>query len=228
MPALSEAREIFRLQCEGRSGTLFRETRAMTKEPYSLRLAVAEDIPALLVHGAREIQENGKHGIIFAPYEPEAPKPITDERIAQTAKAFAFTLSDPFWQRTWLLLYHSQNIPLASAAPAVIVGSLTLYGARLPSELHRCMLGMGIEHEHRAKGLGRWMLESAISWAKSQAELSWIDLGVFSGNVHAQKLYERLGFVVTGQREDAFRVMGQKITDISMSLALRSSTDRER
>ncbi len=177
-------------------------------------MAVPEDIDALLHHGAREIAENGRDGVIFAPYEPESPKPITDERRGQIKKAFELSLSEPYWQRGWILLH----TPVG--AEPEIVGSLTLYGARLPSELHRSMLGMGIEHAHRGQGLGSWMLETAIVWAKSQTILSWIDLGVFSANSHARHMYLKFGFVVVGEREDAFRVLGQKITDISMSLLL--------
>jgi RimJ/RimL family protein N-acetyltransferase len=194
----------------------------MPNNVYTIREATVADIELLLEHNAREIAENGMDGVIFAPYEPEAPKPITDERRAQIRKAMELRLDEPFWQRAWLIVDTAGVANTASnQASERVVGSATLYGARLSSELHRCTLGMGIERPQRSRGLGRQLLDTAIVWAKAQPQLHWMDLGVFAGNTIACKLYERAGFVRTGQREDAFRVLGTSVTDISMSLALR-------
>jgi RimJ/RimL family protein N-acetyltransferase len=64
-------------------------------------------------------------------------------------------------------------------------------------------------------------METAIAWARGEARLSYIDLGVFVGNDRARRLYERMGFVEQWIRRDAFRVEGVVIDDIQMTLALR-------
>jgi ribosomal protein S18 acetylase RimI-like enzyme len=60
-----------------------------------------------------------------------------------------------------------------------------------------------------------------VAWARSEAKLLWIDLGVFATNTPARKLYTRMGFVELGFRRDAFRVLeGVPIDDVQMTLKL--------
>jgi len=68
----------------------------------------------------------------------------------------------------------------------------------------------------------RRLLEATVAWARSEAGLSFIDLGVFSGNAPARRHYERMGFVVIGERPDAFRLdAGPVIDDVQTVLRLR-------
>ena len=80
---------------------------------------------------------------------------------------------------------------------------------------------MGIDADYRCKGYGSKLLRFAIDWALNHSELSWLDLGVFTTNHAAATLYERHGFKKTGEIQDLFRVHGQQISDIQMSLDLR-------
>lgn len=185
----------------------------MLPDDYSLGLATDADIEALHEHLARETRDNGDGGLFFSPYDPdEPPRPLTPERRDATASAFARALTEPLWQRTWVLRHR--------ASGSRVLGSLSLYGGRLPSELHRASLGMGIEPEHRERRCGSAMVEHAVRWAREQSPLRWIDLGVFSMNARARALYKRVGFVEVSERRDAFRVRGVSITDISMTLSL--------
>jgi RimJ/RimL family protein N-acetyltransferase len=87
--------------------------------------------------------------------------------------------------------------------------------------MHRATLGMGILRAFTGKGHGRRLLEDLVRWARHDAGLAWIDLGVFSGNAPARKLYERMGFVPLGVREDAFRLDGgPSVDDVLMVLRL--------
>jgi putative acetyltransferase len=100
-----------------------------------------------------------------------------------------------------------------------IVGHLDLHGGRLASEFHRAMLGMGVERGSRGKGHGRALLAAAIEWARD-AELAWLDLGVFAHNHRARALYAAAGFVEVGITRDRFRVDDVAIDDVAMALAL--------
>lgn len=180
---------------------------------YTLRLATADDVRALTDHWTREVLDNGDDGVFFSPYEPdEDARPATPDRIEAIARAYARPLSEPHWQRTWLLRHQEHG--------ARVLGSLSLYGGRLLSELHRAGLGMGIEPEHRGKRIGTAMVHTAIEWARAQESLAWIDLGVFAMNARARALYKRFGFTEVGERRDAFRVRGVSITDVNMTLSL--------
>lgn len=186
----------------------------MNAAEYSIVVATAKDVRALAEHWQREVVDNGRDGLWFSPYDPdEDAKPITDDRIAQITAAIARPLSEPMWQRVWTLRHRDQ--------PEVVLGSLSLHGGRITSELHRCSLGMGIEPEHRGQRNGTAMVETAIEWARSITQLAWIDLGVFEGNRRARALYERAGFATVAERPDAFRVRDVRITDVTMTLDLR-------
>jgi ribosomal protein S18 acetylase RimI-like enzyme len=117
-------------------------------------------------------------------------------------------ITEPGWMRTWGLI-----------ADGVIVGHVDLKGGGLASDLHRATLGIAIEDGHRDRGQGRAMCETAIAWARDN-KLAWIDLGVFHPNKRAQALYRKLGFVEVGVMKDRFRLDGESIDDIVMTLAL--------
>jgi RimJ/RimL family protein N-acetyltransferase len=105
---------------------------------------------------------------------------------------------------------------------AALVGHLYLAGGGLLSELHRVNLGMGIIAPYRRQGGGGLLLTEAIDWARHQPTIDWIDLGVFSDNPGARALYEGHGFTAVGRVDDRFRVDGESLDDISMTLAVAS------
>ncbi|HIA00990.1 MAG TPA: GNAT family N-acetyltransferase, partial [Myxococcales bacterium] len=92
----------------------------------------------------------------------------------------------------------------------------------LESSLHRVELGMGLTQSIHNLGWGTKLLTQAIDWCAGQSFLRWIDLGVFASNSAAIHLYLKLGFVEQGRTPDAFRVFGQQIEDLRMSLDLDS------
>ena len=116
-------------------------------------------------------------------------------------------IEDLAWRRAWGLFDEGE-----------LVGHLYLAGGMLRSELHRVHMGMGVHRSHRRQGGGTELLETAIAWARDQPTIDWIDLGVFSDNPGAHALYARHGFQVLGRTPDRFRVDGESLDDISMTL----------
>jgi GNAT superfamily N-acetyltransferase len=166
------------------------------------------DLPALVAHIARHSRESGRDGdLIFRPRTSDAPidEPATIER---HRAGWALPLDEPYWLRTW-----------GAVVDGKIRGHLDLHGGRLSSECHRALLGMGVERGWRAHGHGRALLAAAIEWARD-AELAWLDLGVFAHNHRARALYAAAGFVEVGITRDRFRVDDVAIDDVAMALAL--------
>jgi RimJ/RimL family protein N-acetyltransferase len=167
-----------------------------------------DDLDAYVAHILRHMPESGVGGApVFAPYDTgHAPDPmrVRDQRDA----SWRLTLDRPGWERAFGLRDGER-----------IVGHAELKGGRLPAEMHRATLGMGIEAAYRGQGHGARLVGACIDLAR-QAGLAWIDLGVFGGNAPAIALYTRLGFRQVGVVPDRFRVDGRPVDDISMVLRL--------
>jgi GNAT superfamily N-acetyltransferase len=163
---------------------------------------------ALCDHLSRHGAESGRDGdVIFRPRS--ADDPLDEElTISRHRTGWSKPLTEALWLRTW-----------AVVDDGVIHGHLDLHGGRLPTELHRATLGMGVERGSRGKGHGRALLELAMKWSRN-AELVWLDLGVFAHNARARTLYHSVGFVEVGLVRDQFRVEGVQIDDVAMVLKL--------
>lgn len=177
--------------------------------------------PTLLVRAARpsdaddfaayvvvHVAQSGQDGMPIFALSRTASR---DDIRVRSLERWSKSLTDPLWGRAFLLYIEGTRR---------VVGHVELVGGRVPAELHRAVLAMGMLREVTGQGHGRRLIEAAARFARDEAKLSWIDLGVFVNNVPAQKLYRRMGFVEVGLRRDAFRVDGVSIDDIHMTLAL--------
>lgn len=154
--------------------------------------------------------ESGRGG---SPHFALTRGPIREEVRLGLMTRLVKGLDEPLWGRAWILL---------SDEPRAVVGHIELRGGRVHAEMHRATLGMGILRAFTGKGYGRVLLETAVRWARDEAKLAWIDLGVFSNNIPARKLYQRMDFVEVGLRKDAYRIdAGETIDDVLMALRLR-------
>ena len=172
-----------------------------------------EDVEAFVQHVVEHVAESGKDG---SPYFAMARKISRDEVREAATSRWGRRLDEPLWGRCWVLWLERPG------SRRRVVGHIELRGGRIPAEMHRAVLGMGIERAFTGKGNGRRLLDAAVAWARDVAGLSWIDLGVFSRNEPARRLYQRAGFVEVGVRRDAFRIDDrQSVDDIMMSLDLR-------
>jgi RimJ/RimL family protein N-acetyltransferase len=176
-------------------------------------MAREDDVELLSRHVLRHSAESGREGsphfALARDLDPKAVRRGFEERLRRR-------LDEPAWGRAWVLR------PGAPARGIEIVGHIELRGGRVPAELHRAVLGMGIQRAYTGRGLGRRLMIEAVSWAVTVAELDWLDLGVFAQNTPALKLYERAGFVVVGRTEDAFVLdSGLRVEDVRMALDLR-------
>lgn len=174
-----------------------------------IRLASPSDAHFHWDHYRRIIKESGRDGdTIFTPQE-EWSVPLDDFLKSYEGKLNKSS-TDIGWERTWVV-----------ADPNGIYGDLQLvHRPPMKSTLHRATLMMGIERSHRRQGFGSRLMVEALSWAKAQPSLEWIQLFVFEGNQPAKRLYNKFGFRENGSTPDMFRVHESQITDTSMILKL--------
>jgi ribosomal protein S18 acetylase RimI-like enzyme len=174
---------------------------------FMIRQLTLEDMEAFVAHYLRHGAESGQQGDL--PYGPyESASPIDADRLRKiTTERWKLSREETGWRRVYGAFDGDK-----------IVAHVEVVGAQLHSSLHRVSLGLGVERPYRRRGLAAQLMEEMLAWAREDAIIAWVDLGVFKGNTPAFRLYERLGFFEIGRTEDLFRVDGQSITDISMTL----------
>ena len=170
----------------------------------SIRPLVQADLPLFESHFRRHRAESGRDGMHFMPYEPDDP----EGPAGLNADALALPLTERGWQRWWIAVEEGGEV----------IGHVDLKGSGLKAGLHRCEVGIGIEAPFRRGGLGRRLMQAAIDFCRAAESISWIDLGVFAHNSAARALYESLGFSEIGTITDRFRLGGQSVDDVSMTL----------
>ena len=80
--------------------------------------------------------------------------------------------------------------------------------------------GMYVAPEQRGQGVGRALLQTAITHARSIAHLEQLLLGVMATQVIARKLYASLGFVTWGIEPRAVKVDERYLDEEFMLLRL--------
>ena len=69
---------------------------------------------------------------------------------------------------------------------------------------HRAVFGISIKEKYWNNGIGSTLIKEIIKEAKKMG-YEQIELGVFSDNEKARRLYERSGFEVWGKNKSAFK-----------------------
>lgn len=173
-----------------------------------IKLLSVSDARSYAEHIHSHIADSGKNGnLIYTPCE----KPQAVESIIENAeKVWLGELGGCGWSRSWGLFDGDK-----------IVGHLDLDNRSIPACLHRVEISLGLDKCARKKGYAKKLLKEALQWARTQGFIDYLDLGVFSQNEAAIALYTKYGFLETGRTPDRFRVHGEKIDDISMTLQLK-------
>jgi len=102
-----------------------------------------------------------------------------------------------------------------------VVGRLSLARDPHPSSSHVADLGLMVSSSHRRQGVGRSLLEQAVTWARA-AGVSKLELHVFPWNAPAIALYESFGFEREGYRSRQYLRDGEPVDAILMAYHLES------
>jgi ribosomal protein S18 acetylase RimI-like enzyme len=110
---------------------------------------------------------------------------------------------------------------VARAANQQIRGHVDLRSHSERFAEHRCLLGLGVQRDHRKLGVGGVLLSHASEWAMANPGLEWIDRQVLSANEPAVRLYLRAGFVKVGEVAGMFKNDGRLFSETTMTRRLR-------
>jgi len=105
--------------------------------------------------------------------------------------------SEAFWRE------RITNIPgnlhnLVAEVDGKVKGQMTLEVLTSPRRKHAARIGMAVSQEYQNKGIGYKLIEAAIDLSDNWLGITRIELGVFTDNKTAIKLYEKFGFEIEG------------------------------
>jgi ribosomal protein S18 acetylase RimI-like enzyme len=99
-----------------------------------------------------------------------------------------------------------------------LVASASITRATSPKFSHRARVwGVFVEPAHRGRGLGRALMQAAVTHARSWQRVEFLDLSVSADSPEAQRLYESFGFVMWGREPEVTEHDGRRYDEIHMT-----------
>jgi RimJ/RimL family protein N-acetyltransferase len=112
------------------------------------------------------------------------------------------------------------SVFIVAEAGGEIIGIGNITGGHRRGAKHNGTIGVSLHPGYRDQGLGTRMMRYIISWAKETGIITRLELEVFTHNVRAIHVYEKLGFVLEGIRRNAFIKEGRYVDSMMMALLL--------
>jgi GNAT superfamily N-acetyltransferase len=161
------------------------------------------------------LSDNGADNLYFQPLQRGTLRLPSDKEQAFRA-GLEIPVGSPGWGRQWV----ARNLHRQ------IIGHIGLRSHPERFAEHRCLLGMGVDRDHRKQGLGAALLSHAETWVVATTAIEWIDLQALSENAPAIQLYLRMGFTRIGEIPEMFRIDGRTFSYTSMTKRLFASRPR--
>ena len=101
-----------------------------------------------------------------------------------------------------------------------IVGIGTIKSSPKIKSRHQGELGIVVDLEHQAKGIGSKIIRSLIDWSKANGTTTRVQLDTRCDNEVAVKLYENFGFEIEGRLKNTTLLNGEYFDLYVMGLML--------
>lgn len=118
-------------------------------------------------------------------------------------------------QQTWIKekLANKREIIFIAECNEEVVGWLVFQSTNRKRLAHTGSFGMMVQKEHRGKGIGKRLIEALLTWAVANPKIEKVCLGVFSTNVGAIALYEKMGFIEEGRKVNEIKIKENEYID---------------
>lgn len=102
-----------------------------------------------------------------------------------------------------------------------LVATINFKGGPRPRIRHAGELGISVRKAEWGKGIGCFLMEALIAWARSTGTIRKLDLRVRVDNARAIGLYRKLGFEVEGRIRDELQINGRYYDLYAMGLVIK-------
>ena len=119
---------------------------------------------------------------------------------------------------------HPDAAVFVAEEDGIVLARLSLARDPHPASRHVADLGLMVAAGARRRGIGRMLLDEAVSWARASG-IRKLELHVFPWNEPALRLYEAFGFEREGYRKRHYERDGEWVDAILMAYAV-DATER--
>jgi L-amino acid N-acyltransferase YncA len=117
---------------------------------------------------------------------------------------YPFDLDEAQGRDLWLVPAPGRTTVAVDDAGTVL-GTANMYANRGGNGAHVASASYMVDPAHHGRGVGRALCEDSLEWARAAGFRAMVYNAVVETNVHAVRLYERLGFRVLGTVPEGFR-----------------------
>ncbi|QSX38404.1 GNAT family N-acetyltransferase [Shewanella sedimentimangrovi] len=170
------------------------------------------DLSAFFTYLERQLAENGVgEGPLFQPLS-RTQNTVGEQTRDKFSKGFDAEPGQPTWRKLWLVMDEQGRVK----------GHIDLRHHGGEHSFHRVLMGMGVDSSCRKLGLGQRLVNTVLAYCQAKPGIEWLDLNVLASNLPAQSLYLKCGFNIIGRTEDYYRIDGESVAEISMTISTGS------
>lgn len=165
--------------------------------------------------------KQGQPFILRQPSEADAASIIrfattlfaSTDQVLTTPEEYTITLEQ---EQAWIksFLENPNALIMVAEMNGETVGLLTFNPHPKKKMAHTGEFGISVHPHHQGKGIGKKMIEHLLQWARSNAQIEKINLGVFASNQPAIELYRKCGFTEEGRQAKAIKQPSGEYTDL--------------
>ncbi|WML48325.1 GNAT family N-acetyltransferase [Neobacillus sp. PS3-34] len=100
-----------------------------------------------------------------------------------------------------------------------LVGFLFAMGNNINRIRHSVHVAVGVGEAFRGNGVGTMLFQKLEAWAKSK-QIRRLELTVIEHNIAGRSLYEKMGFLIEGTKNDSLFVDGKFVNEFYMAKLL--------
>jgi RimJ/RimL family protein N-acetyltransferase len=166
---------------------------------------------------------NGAQLIVRNPTSQDAQRMIEVMRAVVAEGPYTLTEPDEF---EWNVMNKRQDISeslrnpgqlaLVAEVNGEVVGFLEFVNGRRRRTQHSGSLSIFIQDGFREIGIGSLLIKTLLKWARLAPLIEKVTLAVFSTNIRAIAVYQKLGFLVEGRCPRDMKIDGEYVDSVLM------------